>query len=315
MKKKLLFYAPSHFDIDLVLMNELKKLEEYTVINLTNKNYEYNNIWERCQNFLGKIFLKRILKKEWKIQEQINEISSEGPFDLCLIIRPDLLEKMVLQKIKDSIPIRKVFYWDSFEKIPELKETLPYFNEHFSFEEDDCKTYNLKQISNFYIYKNSSNIPEYDAFFFGAHDTRFEKIKQIIEYLYNKGWNAKALIVSEHITKQDDCIEIITQNITFSECYKFTENTKVVIDIAHNNQKGLSIRPFEAMGLKRKLITNNVNIKNYDFYNKNNILIVQNFEKIDIPNTFLESPYQELPNNIYEKYYITNWLKTILNNA
>lgn len=85
-----------------------------------------------------------------------------------------------------------------------------------------------------------------------------------------------------------------------------------MIDIAHPNQKGLSMRPFEALGLKRKLITNNTDIKNYDFYNENNIFVVNDFNNIEIPDSFLNNPYEELPDKIYEKYYIKNWLKTIL---
>lgn len=311
--KKLFFYAPNHYDIDSTIYDYLIKLEEYEVFKLISKKYEYKNILERIHNLYGKIFLKKTLKNEWKLKIQKNQITANEPFDICLIIRPDLLDKELLEYIKTSIPTRKAVYWDSFKKISDSVNTLDYFNEHYSFEKDDCEQHNLKLISNFYVHKSTKKSPEFDAFFFGAKDSRLHKIKTLFEYLNKKGWNAKALLVGKISNfNNSGFLEITKQGIPFSECYKFSENTKIVVDIGHPNQKGLSLRPFEALGLKRKLLTNNPNIKNYDFYNENNIFIINDFEKINIPKTFLETPFQELPEHIYEKYYITNWLKTIL---
>lgn len=313
MKKKLLFYAPNHYDIDVTIFDQLQKSDQYEVVKLTSKKYLYKNSVERIQNFLGKIFLKRVLKKEWTAKKQIDEINANGPFDLCLIFRPDLLEVNVLEKIQKSIPIRKVVYWDSFKKVLTLEKTLPFFTEHFSFEEEDCVHFDLKQISNFYIHKASNKNPDYDAFFLGAKDSRLDNVKRLFEYLYNKGWKAKGLVIGKKSKHENtDFIEITDQSIPFSECYTFSENTKIVVDICHPNQKGLSIRPFEALGLKRKLITNNSNVKHYDFYNESNIFIIEDFNILQIPESFLKTPYQELPESIYEKYDVKKWLQDIL---
>src|SRR5690606_10943726 len=138
--------------------------------------------------------------------------------------------------------------------------------------------------------------------------------KVLFTYLNKKGWNAKALLVGKK-TKYDTAIgvEIIKNGIPFSEIYKLSQNTKIVIDVAHPNQKGLSIRPYEALGLQRKLITNNTEIKKYDFYNANNIFVIENFDNLDIPDSFLTKPYEKISEDIYKKYHISNWLKNILN--
>lgn len=315
MKQKMLFYAPNDFDIDLSIFNQLSKITEYDIVKLRSKKYQYKNVFERIQNFFVKTFLRKNLKEEWLTKIQIEQINAHNSFDLCFIIRPDLLGRKILDKIKNTIPIRKAVYWDSFKKIRDSENTLLFFNEHFSFEKEDCIKFHLKPITNFYIHKASSIIiPEYDAFFFGAKDSRFEKIKTLFEYLYKKGWKAKGLLVGKKTKINNNIFLEITQHrIPFSECYTFSENTKIVVDICHPDQEGLSIRPFEAIGLKRKLITNNLNIKNYDFYNENNIFIINDFENLDIPNSFLNTPFEELPQNIYEKYHISNWLKNILN--
>ncbi|WCM43024.1 hypothetical protein MG290_04955 [Flavobacterium sp. CBA20B-1] len=313
MKKKILFYAPYHFDIDKAILTELEKLKQYQVTKLSSNKYRYKNNLERLYNFLGKIFLKKTLKKQWMAKIQMEEILTNQPFDLCLMMRPDLLEKNVLEKIKNTIPIRKVFYWDSFNKIPAFKETLPYFNQYFTFEEEDALKYNLKKISNFYIHRFSDKKVHYDAFFFGSKDSRLHNISKLIAYLKNKNWNAKALLVGKKTTNdKTDGVEIIKNGIPFAEIYKFAENTQIVIDISHPNQKGLSMRPYEALGLERKLITNNSEIKKYDFYNPNNIYIIEDFDNLDIPNSFLEQPYEKISEDIYNKYHISSWLNFIL---
>lgn len=50
--------------------------------------------------------------------------------------------------------------------------------------------------------------------------------------------------------------------------------SKAQIEIQHPSQKGLTTRAFESLGTKTKLITTNPAIRQYDFYNSNNILII-----------------------------------------
>lgn len=311
-KEKILFFAPSHFNIDQVLLYHLNQLENVEVISL-NKKYEYTNIAQRAYNLLIKIFFKTPPKKKWLAQIQINQIKENKVFHKCLIFRPDLLHEDVLEFIKKNIPIRKVVYWDSFEKIPKLKTTISYFNDFYSFEAKDCKKYGFKTNSNFYIQKPTNKKPAFDFFFFGAKDARFNNIKKVILYLTNKNFKSKALLIGkQNKIMYNGTIELSKNKVPFFECYTFSENTKIVVDISHKNQKGLSMRPYEALGLKKKLLTNNINIKNYDFYNSNNIFIIEDINHIYIPEYFFNSPYEDIPEDIYDKYHINEWLRNLL---
>ena len=61
-----------------------------------------------------------------------------------------------------------------------------------------------------------------------------------------------------------------------NQTYEIFNRAKVVIDISLEYQSVLTMRTFEALAFRIKLITNNCNIKKYDFYNPNNILIFDN---------------------------------------
>lgn len=66
------------------------------------------------------------------------------------------------------------------------------------------------------------------------------------------------------------------------------------------------------MGLHKKLITTNFNIKEYDFYNENNILVIDS-ENPKINLAFFEKPYEEIPTEILKKYIINGWIENMLN--
>ena len=65
------------------------------------------------------------------------------------------------------------------------------------------------------------------------------------------------------------------------------------MEIQRTEQVGLSFRIFEALGHRKKLITTNKDIVNYDFYHPQNILVVDE-NTIEIPEEFVTSPYVEI---------------------
>jgi hypothetical protein len=63
--------------------------------------------------------------------------------------------------------------------------------------------------------------------------------------------------------------------------------------------------------LRKKLITTNSDIVNYDFYNPNNIHLIDENNPM-IPTSFFESKYEDIPESIYKKYTIDSWLHEML---
>jgi hypothetical protein len=84
-----------------------------------------------------------------------------------------------------------------------------------------------------------------------------------------------------------------------------------LLDIHRDNQSGLSFRVFECMGLHKKLITTNFNVKEYDFYNENNILVIDANNPV-IDADFFEKPYEEIPTEILEKYKLSGWVNEFI---
>jgi predicted alternative tryptophan synthase beta-subunit len=65
------------------------------------------------------------------------------------------------------------------------------------------------------------------------------------------------------------------------------------------------------MGLHKKLITTNSDIKNYDFYDENNILIIDTKKPV-IPIEFIKKPYIQIPEEIISQYKVSDWANYFL---
>jgi hypothetical protein len=62
--------------------------------------------------------------------------------------------------------------------------------------------------------------------------------------------------------------------------------------------------------MNKKLITTNPDIINYDFYNPNNIQVIDG-ENIRFDAKFFNVPYEPIPEMIYNKYTLSDWVDVV----
>ena len=63
--------------------------------------------------------------------------------------------------------------------------------------------------------------------------------------------------------------------------------------------------------LKMNYLTTNKKIVNYDFFNPNNICVVDR-ESLYVPSDFLEREYTPIRDDVLVKYSSTNWVKEFI---
>lgn len=312
---KILFFCPDYYGIYSIIENGIREHLDCELTTVVFKDYKYKNGFQKVQNFFSKTFLKKNLKKIWASEQNVSTIKDESKYDIVFMICPDFLQNKELEYIKKKCTKSIVYYWDSFDNIPRYERTLPYFDVHFSFEKKDVKKYGLQFLTNFYYKTETAKKNEFDVFFIGALDDRIDVLLQITKVM-GEQIRKKIIVQSRNKKKLEKYkhhqIELIENPITFSEAESFFEKSKVVIDIQKDIQKGLTFRVFEALGRRKKLITNNKDIASYDFYNPNNIFIWD--ENCDtLPKDFFDSPFEELDAKIKEHYSLKNWIHTVFN--
>lgn len=318
--KNILFMMPSYYNFDEVVLNGLKMYSGCEINSIdTVGNGVYKNFGDRIVNFLSKVFLGKNLKPEMKKKSFINAIDKFEEYEYLIVNRPDIISATVLEKALSKSKKTILLLWDSLEKIPIAENIIALFDKIYSFDPEDCDKYNFSKIENFHFGDACvANLPsQFDVVFLGTLDSRIDDLNSIFNNLKMENKTSKAYIYvpPKLKLKHHHKIEILTKITPFKNSFKFSLSGKVILDLAHKNQRGLSFRVFEAMALRKKLITTNRHVVNYDFYNQDNILIVKDAENFKAPDSFWETDYQELPLEIVQKYYIKNWVRRILNDS
>ena len=284
-----------------------------TNINFSTLKYKYPNFFYRIYNFFLKAFLKKNLKNI-HFGKQIIQIleKNKEKQDVILTIKGDFIDPQCVLEFKKFTNKSIAYFNDNIYRCPKIVRVIPNFDEVFSFEKEDCEKYNLKFITNWiYTTKLEINKPfEYQLFNISSKDKRFSVISKIAADLKSKGIVYKIMVFDKKMKTIDPNIEFISKHIQISEVNKYINDSKLLLDISRKEQKGLTFRVFESLGLEKKLITTNSDIKNYDFYNPNNILII-NEENPVIPIDFFNDEYEEIPKSILIKYNIEEWVNIV----
>ena len=79
------------------------------------------------------------------------------------------------------------------------------------------------------------------------------------------------------------------------------------MDLVQSGQSGLSLRVLESVFLRKKLVTGNTRVKEYDLYRPENIYVLQN-NNIDGLFDFFQTPYVDLEESVVKKYDFKNWI-------
>jgi len=276
--------------------------------------YRYPNLLSRAKNAFSKTIFNKNLKKIARQQLIINQLEKLGKQDQILVISPETIDPEFHQKIKKFTRRYIAYLYDALSRNP-AEKVLQYFDEVYSFDIEDAKKYSFQHLTNYnYLQKTNHFENKYDLVYVGSKDERIKFLEKIAEKMDEIGKKYRFIIIGNQKFKSNskpkNGFEFRTKKIPHHELPKYYQEAQAVVDLVREGQSGLSFRPFEAMALEKKLITNNKNIKNYDFYNPNNILILnEDFQFIE--KSFFETNYEPIPGAIFEKYTLNHWVETI----
>lgn len=298
-----LIYPFAYGYIDFIV-NDLKArpTTEISVVATENIKYKYPHLGSKIKNAVTKLFGRNI-KDVYFNKQVLDQVKEEQ--DLIFIIRPDLLSDFCLQQLKKSSKKLVAYYYDSCEKYPRQIEIIKYFDEIYSYEDKDIAQFNFIRTNNF-IYDTSIEKAEikYDIFNISSFDNRIEEIDKISKTLVDGGLRIYFLLFwyenlnYAHLTS-------ITNYISLEETKALIVQSNAMIDIQRADQNGLSFRTFESLGYRKKLLTTNPKVTEFDFFHPNNMMVIDSFNiNIEEIKNFLSLPYVEISAGILEKYSV-----------
>ena len=270
------------------------------------------------ENILKKFYFKyrkSLVKKNIEKYKEIDYFIIMGNVEFSDYFFEEFIKKFPEVKII-------LFLWDKLEYSHWLGR-LQYFYKVFSYDRIDSIKNNFIFRPTFFIGECLENIPmikKNDLYYIGVlrEMKRYEYLLEINKYLIENNLKPffKLYVRKKRLKELPEDYErelIMTKKISYLENIEISKNSKVILDIKYKNQDGMSLRIFEALAMDAKIITDNKDIENYDFYNEKNIKIINDIEDIkDINRDFFITEAEKIDEKIKYKYSIDGFLDDIL---
>ncbi|MGL5053361.1 MAG: hypothetical protein ACRC5W_07255 [Cetobacterium sp.] len=323
MKKMILMFSPFFFDYEKQIKDELER-KGYFVKLYSDVSRDKLTIKEK---FLYKICRKKekVLKeKEDRYFKNILENQKNQTYDFMFVIKGQGIPEWFYKELK-KIKIAKKwisYQWDDIGNCSEVLERKKYFHKNYSYSQKDSTKYQYLYRPFFFI--NDLNIEKTsDIFFVGTgHSDREIVLKRIfkkIKETFGKDGlkiNINLLIKRSKYIKKFKWLSkdkiYITKKMEYKDVILEMAKNRVVIEIPHDRQFTTTTRAIEAIGTRTKIITTVEDVRNKDFYNENNYLIIDRKNPI-ISKEWLEKSYIQLEESIQNYYSLSSWIDEIFN--
>jgi hypothetical protein len=324
--KSILLISPNFFGYDLAIKDKLTQMGAKVIL---FDDRPGNGLISKSLIRLDKRLLEQKIDQYYqKITHQISDIK----FDIVFLLNPEALPISFLQFCRSRWPdaLHVMYMWDSIRNRKHTLEFVPFCDRVFTFDVDDASLPDFQFKPLFYLdiyesIRRTQHPSHYDICFMGTlHSDRYMIAKEIknwcehqnlrcffyffaqsrFVYYFNK-------LIRHSVTAPRS--EVSFKKMTTSHLTHVVASSRVILDIQHPKQTGLTMRTLETLGAGKKLITTNAQIENYDFYDPKSISVVSRSEptKSLDPSFFLES-VSSIPESIISQYSIGRWLVDLL---
>ena len=318
--KRILYLSARTFNLEEQIKAKLESLGAEVIFydeRIKNSN------WSKAVIRFNKHLVKRQIANYYR---KILKETKHLHVDYMLVVRGEVVPKFFLKLFKEEHPegILIFYNWDSFANTNNTAAFLDLYDRKLTFDPEDAKNFNISFRPLYFTgdYRRVKPVakPKYDLLFLGtAHSDRYiisSKIKQFLEehgrtmfcyYFMHSKWVYYFKKNFDKTFQYFDLKKLSFSSLNLSDIVTLYEQSNAILDINHPNQKGLTMRTFESIGSQRKLLTTNAEIKKFEFYNPNNIFVMDRDDcTIDIK--FFDSPYQPIDEVMYEKLSIEGWI-------
>lgn len=219
----------------------------------------------------------------------------------------------------------RIYHWDSVATFPDQLRINRFFTKIYTFDPVDAAQYGWIYRPTFFEEEicHPSEEKRYDFLLICSMHTRrmevLRKLKALAEKqqkaLYSYIYVPRLQYIRETLLRHNPLYEGARDALHFqplpqAETYALYPHTRCIVDYTFPQQNGFSMRTYDAMGCRCKLLTNNPHVKDADFYDPQNIYVYDP-DHFEIPADFLDTPYRPLPAEIYDRYRLDGFLQEL----
>ena len=304
-KKTCLLIAPlSFYSYSQYIKTELNRIG--FEVTISNHEYPANTIGK----IMGKLKIPFLL---WITKSQIvKNFLRNKKYDLTIIIKGRGMSSSLIKEIKKVCPTVIGYTFDSLKYHPAPKNWMNDLDAFFTFDYRDAEKHDLEIIELFSSLPDTFEHKEEENYEISGiarnHSKRLHYIDLVVSalpnckksiYIYEQNI---ASFFSNFIKNPRLYFKyrkfIHFKPLEYKKYINILNNSNFVIDFAHPDQSGITIRCYEAQSCGAKIITNNPFVFRDEHFNYENTILLN--EKNEIPR-MLEK-YHEIKSHKPEKY-------------
>ena len=270
-------------------------------------------------------------RSEWWFHRERQKLGDRIPLSF-LFARPilkDAKETIVVFDSRSSVryliwlckkaPEARIvlWFWNPIDARHKWREQVPSRIEFWSYSKADCAAFHLRHNTQFFFdcLAEEAKVARDKAFsgtarrspnvlFIGRDKGRSDVLHALADQLRGVGAEVELEIIAPPMKLPKYLYERL---LTYRQIIDRTKEADILLDYTINPDAGLSLRPMEALFFGKKLITNNREILQADFYRPENIYVLENDKRT--LNEFLLCPMKPVPDEIRDRYLMSAWLK------
>ncbi len=208
--------------------------------------------------------------------EKISQAKAQGKTIVFLFFEGNRLayQKQYLDYLKAGYPDAKFVF--RFVNLIDKKDLQDFqfvcnnFDMLISMDAGDCRKYGMCYVPNtFWIEKSRIPVmPESDVIFLGNGKGRLAELIRVYQILDRDGMDCRFFVRMENNCRHPVLPEGIhpVQSMSYLQYLGYVQNSKCILEIVADGQKGSTLRAAESVFFEKRLITNNVYMKNESYY-------------------------------------------------
>jgi hypothetical protein len=317
--KRAIVIAPKFFNYEKEITKELKALGVEVIFFYDNLYGNFNDI---IRAIAPPVFSSMISGYQRRIIALAKKEQSIHPIDFFFVIKGVIQNENFLLEMRAVLPDTKfiMYQWDSLRNY-QFAQFVRHYDHVYSFDrEDSLKLENVTYLPLFFLKKyqiERSQPPEIDISFCASYSKERSKILEQIIASYEGKLNLKFLLYMKRLS----LLKYLVKNKRYPLYYTLKKmnsdqladimkRSKAVIDIHSPAQSGLTIRTLEVLAAGCKLITTNDMIQEEDFYNEEQITVINRNDAV-LKTEFINAPFDHTIKPGLMACRIDNWMKRI----
>lgn len=314
---KILFWGLNYHTYTVSIIEELKS---------KGHSVDYVDIYPRSIffKFFRTVFPAGYQRYINQYHEQAIQKYADVDYDRVIFLQAHQIQLTHLQKIRQIHTNAEfvLYNWDSISN-HDYRKHAPHFDRVITFDKNDAIEMGYEYLPLFCtrdLQDVAMNSAKRNKIFMVGNivkPARYLAVKEFRKYCKDKQLHFVTYLKitpvvllqlwREGIIVRDFKLKSI-QPATYK---KIIENSYAVFDFANHTQSGQTMRIIESLCTGKKIITNNVWIKQEPFFSPDRILIIEGYQ-FDEVLSFLNIPLTD-PTKRFEQYHIQNFVLKLLN--